>query len=113
MAPAAMRAYTMKVARGEIQPPADAPKIFFPSVRAFAEALSEDSQMLLAAIKEHQPETIAALAGIVQRDTANVSRALSRLEQCGMVRLEDAGKGNAKKPVTLYEKLSLEMHLAS
>lgn len=109
---AAMREYTLKIARGELKPAPDAPKIFFPSIRAFAEALNDESQMLLVAIREHQPDTIAALAGIVHREPANVSRALKRLEQYGIVRLEETNKGNSKKPVALYDRLMLDLPLA-
>src|SRR3990167_1822360 len=112
MSPAEMREYTMKIARGEIKPDPDASKIFFPTLRAFAEALNGENKMLLDAINTHRPESIAALAEIVQRDAGNVSRALKRLEERGLVRFENGASATQKKPVVLYDKLVMEMPLA-
>lgn len=96
MSPAEMREYTMKIARGEIKPDPDASKIFFPTLRAFAEALNGENKMLLDAINTHRPESIAAPAGIVQRDAGNVSRAPKRLEERGIVRFENGASATQK-----------------
>lgn len=108
-----MREYTIKIARGEIKPPADAPKIFFPSLRAMAEALNEGSQALISAINSHHPSSIKELAELVQRDQGNVSRVLKRLEEYGIVRMEQLPGVKEKKPVALADTLVMEMPLAS
>jgi len=46
-----MKEYTLAIAKGEIKPDPSAPKIFFPSMRAMAEAFNDNSQALIAAIR--------------------------------------------------------------
>jgi predicted transcriptional regulator len=106
-----MKEYTLKVAKGEIKPDANAPKIFFPSVRAMAEALNENNRLLMESINKHHPVTINELAALVHKDTGNVSRALKRLENYGLVKLEKTPGRPDKTPTVIAEKISVELSL--
>ena len=107
----AMKEYTLQIARGNLKPGLDAPKIFFPSMRAMSEALNENNQALMAAINKYHPETVSDLAKLVQKDLGNVSRALKRLEGYGLIKMEkQAGKPD-KTPTLTADKISFEMQL--
>lgn len=106
-----MKAYTIAIAKGELKPAADAPKIFFPSVRAMAEALNENSQVLMAAINTHHPDSVKELASLVKKDVGNVSRTLKRLKAYGLVDLKRVGGSKEAQPVVLADKIEMEMGL--
>ncbi len=108
-----MREYTLKIARGEIKPAPDAPKIFFHSLRALAEALNDNSQALIEAINLHHPESVKDLAKLVHKDAGNVSRILKRLELCGLVRMEIREGTRSKQPVVLADTIELKMPLTA
>ncbi len=108
-----MREYTIKIAKGEIKPAANAPKIFFPSLRAMAEALNDNSQALIEAINQHHPESVKALALLVNKDPGNVSRVLARLEQYGFVRMDKREGKKDKQPIALADKIEMQMSLVS
>lgn len=106
-----MREYTLKIARGEIKLSVNAPKIFFPSLRAMAEALNENNRILMEFINKYHPATIGELAALVDKDAGNVSRALKRLESYGLVKLEKQPGRRDKTPTVVAEKISMELSL--
>ena len=48
----------------------------------------------------------------IREYTLKISCALKRLEQYGIIRLDNTNKGNSKKPVVLYDRLTLDFPLA-
>lgn len=108
-----MKEYTLKIARGEIRPGPDTPKIFFPTIRAMSEALNENNQALMAAINTYRPNTISELATILHKDLGNVSRALKKLESYGLVKLEKNNGDRDKTPKLVADKISFEMSLTA
>jgi predicted transcriptional regulator len=104
----ALRAELTAVARGEEKAPADASQTSFESVEAMARLLTRENRALLAVIDEHRPQSVAALAAIVQRAEPNVSRTLSKLVDAGFVTLHE-GKGNAKVPEVKIHRVTIEI----
>lgn len=87
MPPAAMRARTIAIARGEYVPRADEPKVWFPSLESVARLLSEDNREMLRTIADAHPESVAEAARVVDRRPNNLSRTLRMMERYGIVKL--------------------------
>lgn len=104
----ALRAELRAVASGEKKAPADASQTSFESVEAMARLLTRENRALLAVIDEHKPQSVAALAAIVQRAEPNVSRTLSKLVDAGFVTLHE-GKGKAKVPEVKIHRVTIEI----
>lgn len=51
-----MKERTMKIARGELKPGPDDPKVWFPSPESFAKVLSNKNRALLELIAATKPE---------------------------------------------------------
>jgi predicted transcriptional regulator len=64
---------------------------------------------LLRTIATEDPESVRELARLVDRDVKNVSEALNRLEELGLVDLEREGR--AKRPVVWYDHLEIELSI--
>ncbi|MEQ1555902.1 MAG: transcriptional regulator [Gallionella sp.] len=75
------------IARGEYQPKASDPKIWFTSMKSLAEVLSDDNRALLRVIKDSQPDSISILAQLTGRKPGNVSRTLKTMSHYGIVEM--------------------------
>lgn len=104
----ALRAEMTDVARGTNKAPADASQTSFDSVEAMARLLTRENRAMLAVIHDQKPQSVAALAAIVQRAEPNVSRTLSKLVDAGFVTLHD-GKGRAKVPQVRIRRVTIEI----
>lgn len=94
--------YTIAVARGEIHPTGNEPKIWFESIESMAQVLSTKNQELLRTIKEKNPQSLSELAITSGRRVSNLSRTLSNMEKYGIVKLS---KDNASvKPHVCIDK---------
>lgn len=78
---------TLAIARGTYRPRADEPKIWFESLRSFAEVLNEDNQELLRLILEKKPQSLKELEAATGRRSSNLSRTLRTMEHYGLVEL--------------------------
>ena len=103
-----LRAEMLAVVRGERTPPVDAGGVSYESAGAVLRLLTAENRELLAAIDKTHPESVAALAKQLHRAEPNVSRTLSKLEACGLVRLRP-GKGKAKIPEILARRIRVEI----
>ena len=103
-----LRAEMLAVVRGERTPPVDAGGVSYESAGAVLRLLTSENRELLAAIDKTHPESVAALAKQLHRAEPNVSRTLSKLEACGLVRLRP-GKGKAKIPEILARRIRVEI----
>ncbi|BEV08799.1 helix-turn-helix domain-containing protein [Methylophilus sp. DW102] len=77
----------LAIARGEYQPAADEPKIWFSSMKSLAEVLSDENRALLRVIHESQPASITELAIITGRKQSNLSRTLKTMSRYGLVEM--------------------------
>ena len=84
----AIRARALSIARGEHQPRASEPQIWFTSMRSLAEVLSDDNRALLRVIREQKPESLSQLAEFTGRAPSNLSRTLDAMERYGLVEMQ-------------------------
>src|SRR5271170_3738064 len=107
-----MKARTMKIARGQLKPRPQDPKVWFTSTESFAKVLSNKNRALLATIIETHPGSLQELAESTGRKTSNLSRTLKTMEHYGFVRLHRGARGRVR-PEVPYEAISLELPFAS
>ena len=72
------------------------PHIWFASLKAAAEVLDRNKELLRLMVEEH-PDSIQELARLSGRASGNLSRSLKRLEACGIVKMEKVGR--KRRPV--------------
>lgn len=109
---AEMKARTLAVARGELKPSPEEPKVWFTSTESFAKVLSDKNRRLLTFIAEHHPESLQALAEQTGRKTSNLSRTLRTMERYGFVNLHRGTRGRIR-PEVPYQAISLMLPFAS
>jgi predicted transcriptional regulator len=103
---------TMAIARGQLRPAADDPKVWFTSIESFAKVLSDRNRALLALIADTNPGSVNELAEKTGRARSNLSRTLRTMERYGLVRFEK-GAGRMQAPRVVYTDVVLDMPLRS
>lgn len=78
---------TIAIAKGEYVPKKGEPKIWFESLQAMAQVLSNENQQLLRTIIDQKPQSIKELESITGRKSSNLSRTLKTMERYGIVEL--------------------------
>jgi len=101
---------TLAIARGEYRPQADEPKVWFESLRSFAEVLNEENQALLRLILERQPQSLKELEAATGRRSSNLSRTLRTMEQYGLVEMVKVNRN--VRPVVKATDIRLDIRLA-
>jgi predicted transcriptional regulator len=101
-------ARTIAIAKGEYKPSNDEPKMWFESIKSFAQLLGDENQDLLQIIDEIKPNNIKQLVERTGRKASNLSRTLHSLEARGIIKLEKNGK--EVKPVALATGFIVEMN---
>lgn len=101
---------TLAIARGELKPATDAPKVWFTSMESFAKILSDKNRELLGVIAAQNPKSLTELAEKTGRAKSNLSRTLKRMEQYGLIRFEP-GEGRAQAPRVVYSDITLDVSL--
>jgi predicted transcriptional regulator len=86
------RVRTLAIARGELKPTANDPKVWFTSIESFAQVLSTKNKLLLEIIQKAKPMSLAELARLSDREESNLSRTLHTMERYGFVVLKTEGK---------------------
>jgi predicted transcriptional regulator len=87
-----IRERTIAIAKGEYKPKRGEPKIWFPSMKALAEVLSDKNRELLKIIVEQKPESVKELAELSGRQPNNISRTLSTLSSYGLVEMKQLNR---------------------
>jgi predicted transcriptional regulator len=90
-------------------PPDAQPTLNFSSYADLSRLLTPTNLALLAAIAEHEPGSIRAVADLVERDYKQVHQNLSELEDIGLLEFEGGGPGRAKRPVLIYDGLEIDV----
>ncbi|AEM47032.1 regulatory protein MarR [Acidithiobacillus ferrivorans SS3] len=103
-----LKAEMLAVVRGERAVPTNVGGVAYESAGAVLRLLTSENRELLAAIDRTHPESVAALARQLHRAEPNVSRTLSKLEACGLVRLRE-GKGKTKIPEVLARRITVDI----
>ncbi|WP_254832593.1 MarR family transcriptional regulator [Haloglomus salinum] len=78
-----------------------------PDEAALERVLRAKNLELIRTIARSGPESMRELARLVDRDPKNVSTALHRLADLGLVRFEEHGR--AKRPVVWYEDIAIDI----
>ena len=105
-----MKKRTMAIARGDLKPSRDEPKVWFTSPESFAKVLSNRNRALLNLISATRPDSLQALAARTGRKASNLSRTLRTMERYGFVRLHKGARGRIR-PEVPYRLISLELPL--
>ncbi|HAP0138381.1 TPA: transcriptional regulator [Escherichia coli] len=95
-----LRQRLLDVTRGKRKPQPDEPKVWFSSLHAAGQALSNENIALLRLLDEEKPRTMTELAEISGRKLSNLSVTLKTLSGYGFVSLEK--KGNTVHPKALF-----------
>jgi predicted transcriptional regulator len=80
-----------------------------PDEEALERVLSAKNLELVRTIATEEPESVRELARLVDRDIKNVSTALNRLAEIGLVALED--EGHAKRPTVWYDHVEIDIQV--
>ena len=107
----AMKARTLAIAKGELRPNADDPKVWFTSPESFAKLLSNRNRALLSQIVHTHPASLHELSSSTGRTPGNLSRTLRTMERYGLVQLHRGARG-ALRPEVPYRDVQLEMSLS-
>jgi len=107
-----MKCRTLAIARGEIKPPADEPKLWFTSIESLARLLSDKNRALLNLIIEQQPNSLTELESISGRAKSNLSRTLKGMARFGLVILTK-GNGGTITPSVPYRKIKLDLPIST
>ncbi|EJC0214927.1 MarR family transcriptional regulator [Salmonella enterica] len=102
-----IRKRMLAIAKGEYVPATREPKIWFTSVNAVAQVLSNENIALLRQIDEQRPETLTELAELAGRQKSNLSVTLKTLAKYGFIRLEKTGR--TVKPVALFTDFDIRV----
>lgn len=106
------KARTLAIARGEVKPSAQGPKVWFTSIESVAKVLSDRNRELLAVIAEEKPESMQALVERTGRAKSNLSRTLKTMERYGLVRMEKR-PNRALAPRVTFDDIRLDLPLRS
>ncbi|WP_188055566.1 transcriptional regulator [Oryzomonas rubra] len=101
-------AKTIAIAKGDYKPAIDEPKMWFESIKSFAQLLGDENQELLQIIDEVKPDNMKQLVEMTGRKASNLSRTLHSLEARGIIKLEK--NGNEVKPVALATSFIVEIN---
>jgi predicted transcriptional regulator len=96
----------MKTSKGEIEDDSITCGSYEEMVRLMTQSRAE----AFAAIVQHEPESITALAQILGKDAGNVQRDVTALQSLGLVELkrQNARRGIRIKPVARYQRFVFE-----
>jgi len=106
-----IRQRTIAIACGNLTPKETDPKVWFTSVESLAQVLSEDNRAMIAAIRDHHPNSISALAEIVGRAQSNLTRTLKKMATYGIIELRKEGRKTI--PFVIYDEIELHVPLAA
>jgi predicted transcriptional regulator len=82
-----MKQRSSAIARGELKPGAQDPKVWFSSAESMARILSARNRELLDTIRRTSPTSLGELAQRTGRKKPNLSRTLKTMEQYGLVQI--------------------------
>lgn len=107
-----MKVRTLAIARGELKPAKDEPKVWLPSTETLGRILSGPNRALLAEIASSKPRTMSELAEKTGRKLSNLSRTLKTMERYGLITLEKHADGTIA-PVVSYDELAVTVPIVN
>lgn len=103
-----IRRRTLAIAKGDYKPEPGEPKVWFTSMIALAQVLSNENIALLRLMDEQKPKTLTELADLSGRKISNLSVTLKTLNSHGFVRLEKDGR--SIRPVALFTDFDIQVN---
>jgi predicted transcriptional regulator len=88
-----MKARTLAIARGQLKPGPQDPKVWFTSTESMARVLSAKNRALLETIRLKAPQSLTELAEQTGRKKPNLSRTLKTMARYGLVRVSPGADG--------------------
>ena len=107
-----MKERTLAIARGEVKPSRDEPKLWFTSMESLARVLSDKNRELLDLIIEQQPNSLTELESMSGRAKSNLSRTLKGMARFGLVVLTK-GDGGTIMPRVPYGKINFDLQIGA
>ena len=105
----AIKRRTIAIAKGEIKPGENDPKVWFSTFESLAKVLSERNMLLIEIIRKGQPRSLAELSKLSGRAVSNLSRTLRSMERVGLIELRE--EDHRKFPVVRYDRVSFDVVL--
>jgi predicted transcriptional regulator len=106
--PKEMKERLLAAARGQKPPVIEEARVRV-APEALLRLLTSEYRRLLAIIAHDHPRSVSALAERAGREQGNVSRAIARLVNVGIVRL--VSEGHAKRPEIVAERIRFDIDL--
>ena len=103
-----IKARSLVIARGELTPGPDEPKLWFASIESLARVLSDKNRALIDLIIERRPQSLAELEQLSGRARSNLSRTLKSMERFGLVEFVE-GEGRTLQPRVPYDEIQLDL----
>lgn len=107
-----MKARTLAIARGEVKPGPQDPKVWFTSTESMARVLSAKNRELLETIRLKAPQSLTELAEQTGRKKPNLSRTLKTMERYGLVRVCRGVRGRLVHKVP-YQRVAVVLELST
>lgn len=104
--------YTRDIVTGKHQRKRGEPKIWFSSMAALAQVLSDRNRELLALIAEQEPESLSELSDLSGRAQSSLTRTLKKMEGYGLVTIK-RGKHGRLQPSVPYSDIVLDMSIGT
>ncbi|MBZ8727354.1 transcriptional regulator [Escherichia coli] len=95
-----LRQRMLDIAKGKLKPEPDEPRVWFSSLNALGQALSNENIALLRIMDAEKPQTMTELASLSGRQLSNLSATLKMLSRYSFVSLEK--QGNCVHPKALF-----------
>jgi predicted transcriptional regulator len=105
-----MKARTLAIARGELRPSVNDPKVWFTSLESLAQVLSSKNQLLLEMIRLMRPASLKQLAELSGRKEGNLSRTLHTMARYRLVTLDRSERGTIV-PSVPYDRVLCDFEL--
>lgn len=106
-----IREEMLAIARGEVEPAPNRPKVTFVSEAALMQVLTPENRKILGHILRDKPATVTELIALTGKTQPNVSRALAALERAGFIALEQTG--TTKRPIALISRVHVDFDLTA
>jgi predicted transcriptional regulator len=103
----AIRRRTIAIAKGDLRPAPDDPKIWFSSLESLGKVLSESNMLLIEMIRTNRPRSITELAKLSGRAKSNLSRTLHHMAGMGLVELH--AEDHRTVPVVPYDRVQCDV----
>jgi predicted transcriptional regulator len=104
--------YTRDIVAGKHRRKRGEPKIWFSSMAALAQVLSDRNRELLALIAEQEPESLSELSVLSGRAQSSLTRTLKKMEGYGLVTIK-RGKHGRLQPSVPYSDIVLDMSISA